>query len=204
MNRKITLGIIFILFASMISTSEAYGCTPIPSPSPTIITNHASVWFNGIDNPSQSIGNNTDYYLDTTTYDIYYKSNDTWNLIGNILGKNGTNGIGLNGNDGINATNGKDGRDGNGFNETGNIIIFNGTDGRDGITTYIYQQSNITKVINSDGTPGVNGTNGTTTLLIRYVYAEPPNINLLLALLIILSAICIILVAIIIKRVDKK
>lgn len=53
--------------------------------------------------PSSGLGNNMDYYIDTNTYDLYYK-NVTWSVIGNIKGADGTDGA--DGADGVNGANG--------------------------------------------------------------------------------------------------
>lgn len=55
-----------------------------------------SVWYNGSGTPSVSLGNNGDYYLDssvntTTSGNVYQKSSGVWAQIGNILGPAGSN-----------------------------------------------------------------------------------------------------------------
>lgn len=46
-----------------------------------------SVWHTGFTVPLDSVGKNTDMYLDTTSRDIYQKTNGTWNMVGNMQGK---------------------------------------------------------------------------------------------------------------------
>ena len=56
----------------------------------------------GAGEPSQTLGNDKDSYIDTNTWNYYVKENGVWVLKGNIAGNNGTNGttphIGNNGN----------------------------------------------------------------------------------------------------------
>lgn len=49
-------------------------------------------WYSGTNNPSQELGDNNDYYLNTTTGDIFKKA-EAWTLIGNIMGPKGTQGM---------------------------------------------------------------------------------------------------------------
>lgn len=51
-----------------------------------------SVWYNGPGTPDIMIGTERDYYLDTTTYDIYSKASNNWEIIGNIKGEIGEQG----------------------------------------------------------------------------------------------------------------
>lgn len=51
-----------------------------------------SVWYNGPGTPDIMIGTERDYYLDTTTYDIYSKASNNWEIIGNIKGAIGKQG----------------------------------------------------------------------------------------------------------------
>lgn len=67
-----------------------------------------ATWLNGETNPADSDGKNGDLYLNTTSFDIFLKSNDHWSKIGNIKGADGSDG-----NDGTNGTNGTNGVDGN-------------------------------------------------------------------------------------------
>lgn len=59
-------------------------------------------WYSGTGEPSSNLGTTGDFYLDTTTYDIYANTYGTWGKIGNIQGNKGTDGltpfIGENGN----------------------------------------------------------------------------------------------------------
>lgn len=67
-----------------------------------------ATWLTGETNPTDSDGKNGDLYLNTTSFDIFLKSNDHWLKIGNIKGADGRDG-----NDGTNGTNGTNGVDGN-------------------------------------------------------------------------------------------
>ena len=53
----------------------------------------------GITEPAVTVGSNGDAYLNTTTYDLYLKSEGVWTKLGNIKGADGNNGTnGSNGN----------------------------------------------------------------------------------------------------------
>ena len=87
-------------------------------------------WFNGSGVPN---GTNTanskvgDYYLDVTKGDVYTKgADDSWDVIGNIKGKDGANGTGTTGTVG---QSGKDGKDGS--------VWFNGVEDPTQATTTI-------------------------------------------------------------------
>ena len=60
---------------------------------------NGSTWYNGSGAPSSGIGVNGDYYLATSTGNIYQKNGSSWLLIGNIQGNAGTNGA--NGTNGV-------------------------------------------------------------------------------------------------------
>lgn len=51
-----------------------------------------SVWYSGSGTPSSGLGINGDYYLNTTTWDLSFKSSGTWAVIGNIKGATGATG----------------------------------------------------------------------------------------------------------------
>lgn len=51
-----------------------------------------SVWRNGSGAPSNSLGVNGDYYLNTANGDVYLKATGTYTIVTNIKGANGTNG----------------------------------------------------------------------------------------------------------------
>ncbi len=51
-----------------------------------------STWYYGTSAPSTNIGANGDFYLNTATGDVYNKSNNNWNFIGNIKGAIGNTG----------------------------------------------------------------------------------------------------------------
>ncbi len=51
-----------------------------------------NVWLVGNSSPMENVGNMNDFYLDTATFDLYQKSEDGWNKIGNIKGENGQDG----------------------------------------------------------------------------------------------------------------
>lgn len=54
--------------------------------------NLATKWFSGTNAPVDSQGNNGDYFLKTNTGDIYYKLNNFWSVITNMLGPQGPKG----------------------------------------------------------------------------------------------------------------
>lgn len=60
---------------------------------------NGSTWYNGSGAPTSGIGLIGDYYLATSTGNIYQKNGSSWSLIGNIQGAAGTNGS--NGSNGI-------------------------------------------------------------------------------------------------------
>ena len=43
-------------------------------------------WFDGSGAPAGGLGNNDDYYLDTSNGDVYLKSGGSWSIVGNIEG----------------------------------------------------------------------------------------------------------------------
>ncbi len=51
-----------------------------------------NMWYFGSTDPSNTIGNNNDFYLNNKNWNIYQKSNNTWILVGNIKGQDGENG----------------------------------------------------------------------------------------------------------------
>ncbi len=53
---------------------------------------NGATWINVVGVPDNGVGNNGDYCLDTATGDVYTKGDDTWNLLCNIRGTDGTNG----------------------------------------------------------------------------------------------------------------
>lgn len=57
----------------------------------TIGTNGTS-FLTGTGEPNNSLGINGDVFLNIENYDLYKKTNGTWNTIGNIKGQNGLNG----------------------------------------------------------------------------------------------------------------
>lgn len=48
-----------------------------------------SRWYNGETPPEKTLGKDGDYYLHTSTFDIYAKSEGSWGKIGNIKGESG-------------------------------------------------------------------------------------------------------------------
>lgn len=69
-----------------------------------------SDWFSGSSVPASSVGKNGDFYLHTSTYDIYKKNSGAWEKIGNIKGAAGAKGD--TGAQGPTGPAGKDGQDG--------------------------------------------------------------------------------------------
>jgi hypothetical protein len=49
-------------------------------------------WYDGSGVPSNSLGEENDYYLDTDTGDVYKKGSSVWTSIGNIQGPAGVSG----------------------------------------------------------------------------------------------------------------
>ena len=140
------------------------------------VSNHASVWYNGHGVPAVSLGVNTDYYLNTNNYDIFYKTGGCWTKIGNIMGATGTTGaqglqgiqgpagpmgatgaagpqgpMGLTGQQGLIGPQGQIGLTGkngtNGIDGKDGAVGLQGIDGSNGIN-------------GSNGKDGINGVNG--------------------------------------------
>ncbi len=53
---------------------------------------NGSQWLVGTEAPNNNNGNNGDFYLNKTTYDLYQKTDGAWELIGNIKGEQGQQG----------------------------------------------------------------------------------------------------------------
>jgi hypothetical protein len=80
---------------------------------------------------------------------IIYTSDGIKYVLGGVDGKDGVNGVGINGKDGKNGTNGKDGLNGkDGIGVTGTNGA-NGKDGKDGLS-----------IVGAQGSQGIAGTNG--------------------------------------------
>jgi len=158
---------------------------PPGPPGSQIITGSAS--------PTSSLGNNGDIYIQINTGDVYKKTGNTWNLIGNIKGPPGQPGqqgpagqqgergtqiysgnnpppqhLGLNGDYYINTTNGNLFRKQNGDW----TLIYNlGSTGNSGSGTTVYFVENIPS--NADGNDGdvaIDVGDDTYSGLIRYKY----------------------------------
>lgn len=56
---------------------------------------NANAWLSGAGQPAQEIGNNNDFYIDSDTYNVYSKTNNQWELFGNIRGTQGESGTSL-------------------------------------------------------------------------------------------------------------
>ena len=81
-----------------------------------------ATWLVGEGAPNVDVGNNGDLYLDTVSGDIYVKSKDGWDQVGNLQGPPGKDGAdGQDGEDGKDGADGQDGEDGK-----------DGADGQDG------------------------------------------------------------------------
>lgn len=48
-----------------------------------------ATWLFGTAAPAASLGKNTDFYLNTTTFDVYHKASNAWTKTGNIKGASG-------------------------------------------------------------------------------------------------------------------
>lgn len=66
-----------------------------------------SKWFLGTLTPSNDMGNDGDFYLNRSNFDIYIKDSGAWTLMGNIKGADGAQGPA--GSNGTNGTNGENG-----------------------------------------------------------------------------------------------
>ena len=93
-----------------------------------------SVWFSGNVDPTPATGKDGDFYLHTTTSDVWKRVLGVWGVETNIKGL-----IGIAGENGLDGVDGVDGVDG-----TNGIDGINGIDGLDGV----------------DGTNGIDGTDG--------------------------------------------
>ena len=51
-----------------------------------------SIWYTGAGAPSSGLGVNGDYYLNSTTDDVYLKTTGTWSVVANIKGSTGATG----------------------------------------------------------------------------------------------------------------
>lgn len=72
---------------------------------------NGSTWLNGSGEPSLSLGQDDDYYIDNETQNYYQKQNGTWILLGSFKGEKGE--PGKNGSNGSSGSNGLDGNNGN-------------------------------------------------------------------------------------------
>lgn len=110
-------------------------------------------WYSGYINPSDTFGNDFDFYLNLTTGDIYNKVDSTWGSpVANIMGPQGTQGIvGPSGSDGVDGLNGADGS--NGTDGTAGIDGVNGLDGAKGDVGDIGPQG----AAGATGAAGVDG-----------------------------------------------
>lgn len=89
-------------------------------------------WFNGEGEPQAELGREGDLYLDTTTSDIYEKTSDGWQLVGNLKGEDGQDGEdGKDGEDGQDGKDGADGQDGKDGKDCDCDESSNGTNGND-------------------------------------------------------------------------
>jgi hypothetical protein len=52
----------------------------------------ASQWYSGSENPDESLGNEGDYYLNTSSGDVFEKTTEGWVNVGNIKGPKGDKG----------------------------------------------------------------------------------------------------------------
>ena len=114
----------FLLTLSILSFSLA-----LPSCSPTLVKGpqgevgpmgeqgekgedgeDGSIIFHGEGKPDDTLGKDTDLYLDSTNGDLYTKENGSWSFTMNIKGDDGKDGA--NGSDGQDGLNGSDGKDG--------------------------------------------------------------------------------------------
>jgi hypothetical protein len=76
---------------------------------------NGSQWYVGTSIPSDTLGTDGDFYLNTLTNDVYRKSGGVWSYLTTLAGPAGPAG--------------PQGLPGAGFNDTGTLILLNGTDG---------------------------------------------------------------------------
>lgn len=78
MKKRILLPILFTLSIGLLTSCNSTS---------------TNSWLVGNEAPTESVGNINDFYLDTSTYDLYQKNREGWIKIGNIKGENGQNGL---------------------------------------------------------------------------------------------------------------
>lgn len=103
-----------------------------------------SVWYNGSGAPGVGLGVNGDYYLDTATSDVYYKSSGSWAVIVNIKGATGAagaNGTATVWHDGTGAPSNALGSDGDYYLDDSNGDVYAKSAGAWGIVTNIFGTS---------------------------------------------------------------
>lgn len=126
-----------------------------------------------------AFGNDYDFCLDNSTWNVWYKLGGQWELIGNIQGADGLDGI--NGTDGVNGSDGLDGTDGKDGSVWYNDLVYTLSDdlGKDGdyfmfangtveyktggtwvFFTDVMGQKGETGATGSQGEPGRDGTLG--------------------------------------------
>lgn len=118
---------------------------------PSGLSGGCGVWRNGSGAPSSSLGNNNDYYLDTSNGDVYYKSSSAWAVICNIKGATGSTG----------AT-GATGATGNGiasssYNSSTGILTITYTDGSTYATSDLRGSTGATGATGAAGSVWYNG-----------------------------------------------
>ncbi|MBK7762937.1 MAG: collagen-like protein [Bacteroidetes bacterium] len=139
---------------------------------------NGSTWFNGTGFPSNLLGVNGDYYLNTITDDVYLKTSGTYAIVANIKGATGTTGAtgpqgpagvpgatgpaGPTGSAGINGINGSTWFNGVGI--PSNLLGVNGDYYLNTITDDVYLKTSGTYAIvaNIKGAPGATGLTGAT------------------------------------------
>ena len=116
-------------------------------------------WRSGTGVPDNGVGVDGDFYLRTSTYDIYSRVSGSYSIIANIKGATGENGL-----DGIDGTNGINGATW----RSGTTVPDNalGIDGDFYLRTttsdiYLKASGNYSIIVNIKGLTGNNGTNGT-------------------------------------------
>lgn len=141
----------------------------------------------GAGSPDDNDGKDGDFYLDTSTNDLFKKIGGTYIYQSNFTGAKGDNGLdgkdgvnginglaginGQDGKDGLNGLNGVDGSDGkNGLNGQNGADGLNGKDGEDGDDCKIVDSADGAKITcggatvevedGKDGADGQDGTNG--------------------------------------------
>lgn len=132
-------------------------------------------WYFGTDAPNDLSGVDGDFYLRTSTSDVYTKAAGTWGISVNIKGATGDQGPqgeqGIQGPAGADGAPGADGADG--YTPVKGVDYFDGADGADGYTPV----KGVDYFDGEDGAPGLPGADGVDGISIEWLgsLAEAPG-----------------------------